>query len=548
MPDHDGVTLPHALTVGADRTLRAGTTRRRFLTWSAVVAGIAMTPQLCPGTASAEGSADLFAPAPRDNPFRLGVASGDPLPDGIVLWTRLATDPTAPRGGMTPGSVAVRWELATDPRFTSIVRNGQELATELDGWSVHVDVRGLDPARDYFYRFIAGPHRSTVGRTRTAPRLGAPLSSLSFAWTSCQRWDQGLFTAWADLAQAAPDVVFFLGDYIYEYPIPATGPRAGQPRPESVTHEQMSLEDYRDRYALYKSDPNLAAAHASSPFISAFDDHEVENNWAGQISEDDVDPRVFLARRANAFKAWWENTPVRANLRPVGPDLNAYRRFTFGDLVDFSVLDTRQYRSDQADGDGVHKQDAVTADPARTITGAAQEKWILDGFTSRSRWKFLAHQTVISDLARTTGGERKVDVDQWGGYEASRHRILDGARERGVSNLASIVGDIHRTVVSELKRDYVDTSAPVQGVEISATSISSAGDGADVDSQGKAIAAASPHVKFGNARRGYARATLSPTNWRTEIRVTDSVSTPNSPMRTAATITVPVDRPEINVS
>ncbi|OZE90585.1 alkaline phosphatase [Rhodococcus sp. 15-2388-1-1a] len=528
--------------IGQDISLRAGATRRQFLTWSALVGALAFTPELA-GTAAHAQS--VVTP---DYPFRLGVASGDPLPDSVVLWTRLATDPFAPLGGMTPGVVPVRWQIAADERFVNITREGVELATEFDGWSIHVDVRGLEPAREYFYRFLVGPHASSVGRTKTAPAVGQSLSRLDFAWASCQKWEDGYFGAYQDLAASNLDVVFFLGDYIYEYAIKDEGARKGEPRTESAARETMVLGDYRDRYAMYKADENLAAAHASAPFVSTFDDHEVDNNWASQISQDNDDPREFLLRRADAFKAWWENTPVRANLKPIGPDMTVYRRFSFGDLVDFSVLDTRQYRSDQAHGDGEHAQDAETADPSRTITGAAQEQWILDGFASPSTWNFLAHQTVISDLARGLGSDRKVGMDPWSGYEASRHRILDGARDRGTKNVASIVGDIHRTIVSELRRDYQDQVSPIQGVEIATTSIASGKDGADVDSAGAAIAEASPHVKYGNARRGYLRSTLTNTEWRSEVRVLDRVSTPGASVRTAATVTVPEGRPEIELS
>lgn len=538
------MTPRNDLVIGADRSLRAGTTRRQFLTWSALVGALAFTPELASSaTASAQSS------SPTEYPFRLGVASGDPLPDSVVLWTRLAVDPMAPSGGMLPGVVPVRWEIADDDRFGRVVRQGVEFATPLDGWSVHVDVRGLEPAREYFYRFLVGPHASTVGRTKTAPAYSAHVDALAFAWASCQRWEDGYFPAYADMATEANDVVFFLGDYIYEYAIPATGARAAEPRPESAARETVALDDYRDRYALYKADANLAAAHASAPWVSTFDDHEVDNNWAAQISQDGDDPRQFLMRRADAFKAWWENTPVRGDLRPSGPDMKVYRRFTFGDLVDFSVLDTRQYRSDQANGDGEFPQNAETADPSRTITGAEQEQWILDGFDRPARWKFLAHQTVIADLARNTDGERRVGMDPWSGYEASRHRILDGARDRGTTNLVSIVGDIHRSIVSELRRDYQagDASAPVVGVEFAGTSISSGKDGADVDATGRAVLEASPHVKYGNALRGHVRGRLTHTEWTAELRTVDKVSSRGGAATTKQTVVVPNGRPEIQL-
>ncbi|AYJ50961.1 alkaline phosphatase D family protein [Rhodococcus sp. P1Y] len=529
------------LRIGRDISLSGGATRRQFLTWSALVGALAFAPELSSATARAQSA------IPPDYPFRLGVASGDPLPDSVLLWTRLATDPFAYQGGMTPGVVPVRWQIATDEKFTSIAQEGIDLATEFDGWSLHIDVKGLNPGREYFYRFLVGPHSSPVGRTKTAPAAGQALQQLDFAWASCQKWEDGYFGAYSDLAQSNLDVVFFLGDYIYEYAIKDEGARAGQPMPESASRETMQLSDYRDRYALYKADENLAAAHASAPFVSTFDDHEVDNNWASDISQDGDDPREFLLRRADAFKAWWENTPVRANVKPAGPDMKVYRRFSFGDLVDFSVLDTRQYRSDQANGDKEHAQNAETADPSRTITGAEQEQWILDGFSSPSTWNFLAHQTVISDLAQGLDGDRKVGMDPWSGYEASRHRILDGARDRGTKNVASIVGDIHRTIVSELQRDYQDQVSPVVGVEIATTSIASGKDGADVDGTGAAIAACSPHVKFGNARRGYLRGRLTPNEWRSEVRVLDAVSRPGASIRTATTVTVPEGRPEIQL-
>jgi alkaline phosphatase D len=529
---------PH---IGSDISLRAGTTRRQFLTWSALVGALAFTPEL-----AVAGSARAQSSAPRDYPFTLGVASGDPLPDSVILWTRLAVDPLAPLGGMLPGVVPVGWEIATDDRFGTVVQRGATIATEPDGFSVHVDVRGLAPARDYFYRFLVGPHASPVGRTRTAPAYGSPVSEVSFAWASCQKWEDGFYPAYADMAAARHDVIFFLGDYIYEYALPTAGVRGSTPYPESMKHEAGVLADYRDRYALYKSDPNLAAAHASAPWISTFDDHEVDNNWASAISQDDDDPRQFLLRRADAFKAWWENTPVRGDLRPTGPDMKVYRRFTFGDLVDFSVLDTR-YRSDQANGDGEHPQDAATADPSRTITGAEQERWILDGFDRPQKWKFLAHQTVIADLAQIEDGQRKVGMDPWSGYEASRHRILDGARDRGTQNLVSIVGDIHRSIVSELRRDYRDPSTPVVGVEFAGTSIASGKNGAAVDDTGRGILAASPHVKYGNALRGHVRGRLTHDEWTAELRTVERVSEPGGASKTAVTVTVPSGRPDIQL-
>ncbi|GAA1481657.1 alkaline phosphatase D family protein [Gordonia sinesedis] len=533
----------HAVRVSPDKTVLLGTTRRRFLTWAGAAAALAATPGLF---ASAAQSAP---PAPRGHgPFTLGVASGDPLPDGVVLWTRLAVDPLSPGGAMGPVPVPVEWEIAEDAALRRTVRRGVAMATADNGHSVHVDVRGLRPAADYYYRFRALGETSDVGRTRTAPAAGARFAALTFAFASCQSWADGHYVAYADMADRAPDVVFHLGDYIYEKPLPANGgTRASDALPASAARECTTLDDYRDRYALYKLDPNLQRAHRSSPFITIFDDHEVDNNWARDIPEDDQPIAQFLLRRAQAMRAWWENTPVRVAQRPNGVDLRAYRRFTFGRLAEFSVLDTRSYRSDQANGDNDTAQNFRTADPRRTITGAAQERWLLDGLAaSRCRWNVLAHQTTIADLARQKDGVRAVSMDGWSGYEASRARVLDGARARGVSNLVSIVGDIHRNVVSELRSTYT-RPAPTVGVELAGTSIASGGDGADSDTSDQQLKAASPHIRFGNAQRGYVLNRVTPDTWEAEFRVADRISDPAARLHRRAVVTVPAGRPEIDV-
>ncbi|MGK9273821.1 alkaline phosphatase D family protein [Williamsia muralis] len=532
------------LSIDRDKVLRAGTTRRRFLTWAGVAGALAFTPGLV-------SSPTAFpSPAARgDHVFTLGVASGDPLADAVILWTRLAPEPLAPRGGMSESDVPVDWEIALDNKFTNVVRRGTVNAIARDAHSVHVDVRGLEPSTEYYYRFRSGGHISDVGRTRTAPAASADVAGMTFAWASCQAWADGFFNAYGDMASAAPDVVFHLGDYIYEKPIPADGGRRGSSAmPSSCHSEAHSLDDYRDRYALYKLDPHLQAAHRTSPFIVTFDDHEIENNWAAGISEDSAPLPEFLTRQAGALKAWWENTPVRATIHPTRGDIRVYRRFTFGNLAEFSVLDTRQYRSDQVNGDTDSPLNRLTADPARTITGDIQERWILDGLgSSTARWNVLAHQTPMADLARSRRGSRAVSMDAWSGYEASRKRVLDGVRARGIDNLVSIVGDIHRSVVSELKTTYT-RPAPAVGVEIAGTSIASGADGSDSDEGDRQLKAASPHVKFGNSQRGYVLNTLSRSSWEATFRVAESIADPGNTLHTRATITIPSARPEVQVT
>ncbi|MEP9412998.1 alkaline phosphatase D family protein [Gordonia sp. VNQ95] len=529
------------LRVGPDKVVRGGLTRRRFLTWTGVAAGLATAPTLFATDAAS-------APAPRagGNPFTLGVASGDPLPDGIVLWTRLAVDPLARAGGMGAASHRVDWELAADEGMRIVLRRGTATATARGGHSVHVDVRGLAPATDYFYRFRALGETSRIGRTRTAPAAGSPTGQLTVAMASCQSWADGFYNAFADMAATAPDVIAHLGDYIYEKPIPPDGgARATTAMPASAHRECATLDDYRDRYALYKLDADLQRAHATSPFITIFDDHEVDNNWAGDIPEDDQPIPKFVTRHAQAIRAWWENTPTRVSAP--GNGFRAYRRFVFGDLATVSVLDTRTYRSDQVNGDNDTGQNAATADTRRTITGAAQEHWILDGLSaSRARWNVLAHQTPIADLAHDDNGIRAASMDGWSGYEASRARILDGARQRRVGNLVSIVGDIHRNIVSELRSTYTRPS-PTVGVELAGTSIASGGDGQDSDDQDRALKAGSPHIHFGSSQRGYVLHRITHAQWQAEFRVTPTIGDRGAPLHRRALVTIPDGRPDIDV-
>ncbi|ETA08669.1 alkaline phosphatase [Gordonia alkanivorans CGMCC 6845] len=522
-----------------DLTLRSGATRRRFLTATGLVTGLAFTPGLLgatpPATPTPGSSGSLFA---------LGVASGDPLPDGIVLWTRLARNPFAPGGGMGSRPVRVDWEIATNASMTRVVRRGTAHATPEWGHSIHVDVRGLAPAADHFYRFRALGEISPIGRTRTAPAPTARPGALSIAVASCQNWADGYYHAFADMAAHAPDLVLHLGDYIYEKPIPLDA-RRGATRPASATHEAVGLDDYRERYALYKSDPDLQQAHAMSPFVISFDDHEVDNNWAATIPEDETTMSQFALRRASALRAWWENTPVRTTARPDGTVIRAHRRLAFGDLAEINVLDTRSHRDDQANGDNDSPQNARTADPSRTILGDAQERWLLDGLaSSNARWDVLAQQVPMADLAR--GGSRAVSMDGWSGYEASRRRVLDGAARRGVHNLVSLAGDIHRSVVADLRADYVDDS-PTRGIELATTSITSGGDGEDSDDGDRALKAASPHVRFGNSQRGYLLNRVYRDRWEAEFRVAPSVRSPRGSLRRRAVVTIPDASPEVDV-
>ncbi|MGD7707398.1 alkaline phosphatase D family protein [Microlunatus sp. Y2014] len=505
-------------------------TRRRFLTVTGGAAALAVAGAL-PGITSATA---YSVASPRIDPFTLGVASGDPLPDGVVLWTRLAPDPLMPFGGMDRHrSYQVRWEIAHDENFRHIARTGRATAAPEYGHSVHVDVRGLEPAREYFYRFRSGRHISPTGRTKTAPALGQLAAGMTMAFASCQASWEGWFTAHRDLAARRHDVVLFLGDYIYEF----GNDRGVRPGDDDLlrTRQTVTLDEYRQRYAYYKTDPDLQAAHQSAPWIVVYDDHEVVNNWA-DMNAGATPADEFLVRRANGLRAYWENMPLRIPQRPVGPDMQLYRRLQYGQLADFSMLDTRQYRSKQAPGSAPNP---TTEDPSRTMLGHEQEAWLLDGLAASSAtWKVMGHQTAITLLDTDPTEKVGAPTDPWDGYGAARDRLLGGIDERGVSNVVSVAGDLHRTVVSDLALDFSDPDAKVVATEFVGTSISSAQDGEDLDPGGQVLLDQNPHMKFGNFQRGYVSCTITPDLWLSEFRVCDRVVVPDGTVSTRTTLAV----------
>lgn len=532
-------------TMHVDELLAARATRRRFLTVGAAAAALALSTRLPePGVAQAGRL--------HDDPFKLGIASGDPLPDGVVLWTRLAPEPLAPFGGMDYATVPVRWQVAKDERFRRVVRRGVAQARPEFAHSVHVDVRGLQPGREYFYRFEAGGQSSPVGRTKTAPALHHRVGHLALAFASCQAWWDGYYTPYRDLAAGHPDVVLHLGDYLYEIGIPEAPPARqaeAAALPSSFRAETVTLDQYRERYALYKTDPDLQAAHLVAPWIVTMDDHEVENNWADEVPENNVPRDEFVVRRANAFRAFWENMPLRIAQQPRAYDMQLYRRFRFGDLVELSILDTRQYRSDQAAGDGTKPPNPGSQDPTRTITGDEQEAWLLDGLgSSRARWNTIGHQTSIMRIDTAAGPDVLVPMDTWDGYEASRDRILGGIHERGVDNVVWLAGDLHRSLAGDLKLDFDDLDSPTVGAELVGTSISSARDGEDNDEGGRTILAENPWIKYGNFQRGYVRCDITRDEFRADYRVAEYVTRRGSPMSSRTRLVVEDRMPGIQTA
>lgn len=504
--------------------------RRKFLAVSGAAAVLAFTTRL-PSSASTAGGVDSAL----DYPFTLGVASGDPLPDAVVIWTRLAPEPLDSRGGMPYRDRRVRWEVATDERFRHVVRRGTATARPTYAHSVHVDVRGLEPDRVYYYRFREGRHVSPVGRTKTAPAAGAHLQKLSFAYVSCQHYAHGHYTAYQHLVDEDLDVVVHLGDYIYESRLQGEIGRGHVPDQFLFT-----LDDYRVRHALYKTDENLQRAHATFPFIITWDDHAVANNYANDIGPGDSEPSEdFIVRRANGYRAYWEHLPLRVP-EPDGPDMRLYRRFAYGDLAELSVVDNRQYRSDQS-CNGCDDQD----DPSRVFLGHEQREWLLDGMgQSTTTWNVIAQQQLMAKGDRDPGEGERLPMDSWSGYEPARQRLFDGIAERDIDNVVVLSGDSHCNLVADLKLDFDDQSSPTIGSEFLGTSVTSGGggyrnaDGADMDTRGEQWLAANPHIRYYNQRRGYTRCTVTPDEWRTDYRIMPYVREPDAPISTGASFVV----------
>lgn len=476
---------------------------------------------LAAGTAASDRA--LARPVWRDDPFSLGVASGDPLPGGFVLWTRLAPAPLAEdgSGGMPPRKVPVRWEVAEDERFRRVVRRGTELARPELAHSIHAEVEGLRPGREYFYRFKAGAETSPIGRSRTAPAPGAA-GALRFAFVSCQDWQNGYYAAYGAMVREDVDLVVHLGDYIYEY-----GPQPGGPRQHTDGGETVTLADYRNRHALYKTDDQLQAAHAASPWMVTWDDHEAENNYAGDVPEEGSETperEDFLQRRVAAYKAYYEHMPLRRSSMPRGPDMRIYRRFAWGDLAEISLLDTRQYRTDQPCGDGLKGRCPAALSESQTMTGPEQERWLLDGLgRSRARWNVIAQQTILAEYdfnsaPREGPGRELFNMDQWDGYVAARNRILGYIEKRRPGNPVVITGDIHSSWAFDLKADFDREEGRTVGTEFVGTSISSSFPQVFI-APVEAALPDNPHTKFfDGANRGYVVCDLNQDRWETTFK------------------------------
>ena len=472
----------------------------------------------------------VLRPRFADYPFSLGVASGDPLPNAVMLWTRLAPRPLEPEGGMTGLRTAVNWEVADDEGFARIVKRGRATATPELGYSIHVDVDGLEPDRWYFYRFTAMDAASAVGRMRTAPAAGAA-TPLKLGVNSCQHYEQGLYTALHHMSREEIDLIAHLGDYIYEY-----GPTPGRVRQHNST-EIRTLEQYRGRYALYKSDPNLQMAHARCPWMVTWDDHEVDNNYASLIGENLMESEDQMRdRRAAAYQAWWEHQAVRVPRARSWSDLNIVRSVDWGNLARFWMLDSRQFRSDQVCGDVYNAKVPCDgwADPARSLLGAGQERWLTQGMAaSRAQWQVLGNQTMLAGLDSLTGPDYGTAMDSWSGYPAAKTRLLNAISQSAKNRAVVLTGDNHANWVHDIRTE--NATGQSIATEFLGTSISSGGDGGERSAfVSEAMLAENPHVKWHNGRRGYMVCEVTPESWRTEFRTVPFVSKPDAPVETAS--------------
>lgn len=491
--------------------------------------------------------------------FPLGVASGSPSPDGFVLWTRLLDGPVpgtvpaeTPRMPL-PAALTVRWEIAEDEGFRRMVRTGEAQALAELGHSVHVEVTGLRPDRWYFYRFMHGDAVTQTARTRTAPALDAMPGRTRFAFVSCQRWEQGHYAGYRHMLDENLDLVLFLGDYIYEYAMPKTPPSYPLVRTHTLPAAQV-LADYRDRYALYRTDTQLQAAHRACPWLVIWDDHEVQNDYAGRqgLGADDA----FLARRNASYQAFYENMPLRASTLTHGlaglgtaDGVRIHDRHAWGRLLRFHMLDTRQYRDRQACrvpggkslGNVSPEDCAQLLDPRRSMLGADQELWAAQGLAqdaaSGTRWSVLAQQTIFSRRNYKPLPAQSYNDDTWDGYPASRQRMLDAVHAAAPRNTVFLGGDIHQNYVCRVLADFSDAQSPVIGSEFCGTSLTSTSN--VTPSRAQAIADNNPHILLARPdKRGYAVAEVTPERWTTTLRAVDDVRQADSGVSTLARFVV----------
>jgi len=511
--------------------------RRRFIGRAAAAAALALSPV---GRLAAQVSFSSY-------PFKLGVSSGDPAPDGFVLWTRLAPEPLEPQQ-LGQVRFELDWDVAEDAAFTRVAANGRTLAMPHLAHSAHVEVGGLAPGREYFYRFRLGRYESPVGRALTLPAAGAAVASLRYALASCAQLEQGFFAAYRYMADERPDLIVELGDYIYEDGYGERRVRVFDKR------EAVTLADYRNRYAQYQLDPDLQAAHAACPWLVTWDDHEVDNDYAALTSEHEAcggEPArsAFARRRAAAYQAWYEHMPVRPSRLRADAGVQVYGTFDWGRLARFYLLDTRQYRSPQACareatftrcdsesgrkllfiGAGGGQLISITdpacgpalSDASRSMLGAAQEQWLDEALASSSAtWNLLAQSTPFAPLFEGTAEAPLVYSDGWSGYPAAQQRLIEALVRHKVANPVVLSGDLHAFFVNEVRggRDR-----PV-AVELVTSSI------ANNNTDKTGVMSLNPHIHFHDGTHsGYVLCEATPGRTRADLVAIEDMRDPRTP-------------------
>lgn len=465
--------------------------------------------------------------------FKLGVASGDPVSDGFVIWTRLAPNPLAPNGGISDPT-PVTWQVSEDENFSRVLKSGEVTATTDWAHSVHVEVQGLQPLRPYYYRFIANGLNSPTGRAKTAPVLGSAVDKLRFGIASCQHYEQGFFNAYHDMVANDPDLILHMGDYIYEA---SWGP---QVRRQTAT-DAMTLADYRQIHAQYKTDKGLQAAHAHAPWLMIWDDHEFVNDYAGFHDENYMPEAQVRARRRAAYKAYYEHMPVRLRSKPRGDHMRLYDYFHYGSLMTMALTDGRQYRDDQAcqtpdDGGGRPVPRATCPqfdDPNRSMFGKEQERWLMPSFArSRATWEVLAQPTLFSRLFQNDrDGNAAAWNDGWDGYTATRDMILNAVQQRRPKNFISLGGDMHSWWQADLKADYNDPNSQTLGTEFVTTSITAHSYNYR---RFQRMLDDNPHIHFVDDRkRGYSLVDVTPDRWEIQMKEMATIYEPKAPAVTA---------------
>ena len=504
------------------------------------------------------------------NPFTLGIASGSPTPDGVVLWTRLL--PGGLFSSLGSESFTVRWEVAHDDQFQRIVQQGQSTATAQLAHSVHVEVVGLEPDRWYFYRFHAGAstvgstsaYTSQVGCTRTLPAPDAKVNKLRLAYASCQRWEHGLYAAHRHMAQEQLDLVLFLGDYIYEYAGAANAVR-------NVTGGWVqSLDDYRQRYAMHKGDADLQAAHLACPWLFTWDDHEVHNDYASETAgfTSNAEPAFgdFARRRAAAHQAWYEHMPVRTSVltkalaglveRAGQPaELRIYQNLRWGQLANLILLDPRQYKDPIVCtpggrlGSGTFAPGTCAAlkDPARTMLGKAQEDWLDQqlGQAGSGGWQVLGQGSLLGPRDFNLKGGSTIWNDGWDGYPAARSRLVNSLRKTPAGSAVVLGGDVHENWVGHVKTDFTNAQSSNVAVEFCGTGITSRATNTPRDVLDGVLAKNTHFVFADNLKKGYGVCEFTPTALKTTLRVLDDVTRSDAAIGTLASFAVQLGKSEV---